>query len=214
MMVGLLAFHHFLALVLLLRSFNRYLNGAMRKELDTLLTAFGFLLVVISPFLFGWKVGLFATCMSYVYAKLAKPLARSIIWKRRGRRSPYGFYDQGRVWALPGSVDQMLRRAQQTRDMIARVGRDRKILRVLDEYDKTAEDLEEIYRCLLRNCVGVELAREMIRSPDDLRLILELRNQGLGEARGTEFVFDMKFTLTLLKWPRPKLQAKLPCKNG
>jgi hypothetical protein len=171
-----LAILHFgLVVTAFLVVLNGYLRGAKKAQIDATLSILWLILLGIAFVSFGWKVGALALVLSFIYALIARPIAasvaRRILGYRTASESPGSF-------ATALSVEGVLRGSEETERRLAQIARKRGIAEVLDENGLTAEGLKDHFDFLMRIGLG-ELAWEIVSSPKDLKLLLQLRQQEL-----------------------------------
>ena len=79
MSTGLVILHILLAGVALLIMMNGYARGAWKDQIDAVLSVLWILLLVLAFWLFGWRAGLAAFGLSFVYAWFPKFVARAVV---------------------------------------------------------------------------------------------------------------------------------------
>lgn len=177
MRLQLVVLHMGLVVVAFLVILNGFLRGARKTQIDALLSLLWIAILVYSFFAYGWEVTALAVVMSFVYAWLSRPFARSITSRLLGYRTTLEFGGP-RSPRIPSSVDELVRHADDTERRLAEIGKSKKILDVLHKKGRSVRDLKEIYYDLLATGLG-DLTWEAVSNPADLELFLDLRDQGI-----------------------------------
>lgn len=173
---SLIGLHIGLVSIVFLVVLNGYLRGAKKVQIDATLSVLWLILLGIGFVSYGWKVGLTALVLSFIYALISKPIAASTARRVLGYRTTFG--SSGLSSPTDLSVEAILGRHEETDRRITQIAQKSGIAKILNENVMTAEDLKEQFHFLMRIGLG-DLAWEVISTPKDLKLLLDLRRQQL-----------------------------------
>jgi hypothetical protein len=174
MSIGLIIFHGALAATAFLAVLNGYLRGAAKAKIDGLLSVAWIGLLAAAFVFFGWRQGLLALVLSFAYAMAANPLAKAVARRMLGYRTTLGTTE----CEIDYSVDGLLRRSDETDRRLTRIASRPGIAEVLAVNELQADDLKEQLGFLMSSGLG-DLSWEIVSTPSDLQLLLDLRGQGL-----------------------------------
>ena len=172
---ALTVLHFGLVVTAFLVVLNGYLRGAKKAQIDATLGILWLIFLVIAFVAFGWKVGVFALILSFIYAFITRPIAGSVARRILGYRTAL---ESSGSFTTDLSVEALRRSNDETERRLTQIAHKRGISRVLDENGVAVEDLKDHFDFLMRIGLG-ELAWEIVSSPKDLKLLLQLRQQGL-----------------------------------
>jgi hypothetical protein len=187
MSTGLILLHISLAVVAFLVVLNGYLRGSKREEIDTVLSLAWIALLIAAFVLFGWKAGLLAIPLSFVYSWSGRPLAAMMARRLLGYRTSMEFSDMPRgstAELLQGNIsgEEWIKRASDEREdqeeRFSEIAQRKHIASLLRERQMTVDDLRESYWFLMRIGLG-DQAWDIISKRSHLELLLELQEQGL-----------------------------------
>lgn len=189
MSVGLILFHLCFLFVVFLIMLNGYLRGALKQYIDAALGLIIIILLIICGFVFGLKAALVAVPLCFIYGAVTKPLAQRLSYRILGRRTGFESGHEGNTWNdfISGKVsseryEQYMEKAERrNKKRFDSIRRNQKIKKVLIENGKTAEDIEDYYRDLIKIGLGKALSWEIISKPDDLSLLIQMKKKGCSE---------------------------------
>lgn len=157
---------------------NGFLRYDWRYRADSLLSLVWLGLLVWAFWGYGLRMGLVALLASFALASLSKPLAGKVSRRLLGYRTGFYIFDTREEGM---TSQQKARQKAKQNQMLEVYGRNPKIQKVLKEYGKTPVILQEQVDYMISIGVEEPLAWEIIGNPRDLRALLEMQNQGLGD---------------------------------
>ena len=167
-----------LIIVIFLVMLNGFLRYDWRYRADSLLSLVWLGLLVWAFWGYGLRMGLVALLASFALASLSKPLAGKVSRRLLGYRTGFYIFDTREEGM---TSQQKARQKAKQNQMLEVYGRNPKIQKVLKEYGKTPVILQEQVDYMISIGVEEPLAWEIIGNPRDLRALLEMQNQGLGD---------------------------------
>jgi hypothetical protein len=183
---GLIALHVALLVIGSLITLNFYLRGALKAQVTAVLALLLIGTIGAIWVLYGWKAGVLALPLAYLYVGVTTPIAKftahRLLGYRTSAESGTEFSDLHALEAGKLSLDKYFERAQ--RQMGSEEAHLRRLMarptvqKVLSDTGNTEADVRELVRLLSLTAAGTELTLSAIANPESLRELLALRREG------------------------------------
>lgn len=174
MSIWLTIMHAALAGTAFLAVLNGYLRGAAKAKIDGFLSLVWVSLLAAVVLFFGWRHAVIALGLSLVYAMAANPLAKILARKMLGYRTTIASAEN----EIDYSVEGLLRRSDVTDKRLKSIASKSGVAKVLTANDLQVGDFKEQYWFLMSSALG-DLAWEIVSTPSDLQMLLDMRREGL-----------------------------------
>lgn len=187
MSTGIVLLHLALAVVTFLLMLNGYLRGAAKARTDGALSVAWMGLLVLGTFVFGWRQGLIALVLSFLYSRVSVPVARVVAHRLLGYRTTL----QSDEAPLNFSVESLLKSNEANNQRLRKVAAGRHIARVLQSRGLGPDDLKEQFWFLMSSGLG-DLSWEIVSDPDDLIQLLDMRDRASKPIEIAAHFMDMR----------------------
>lgn len=184
--MSLFVLHVILASAALLTTLNGYLRGAAKHKIDAVASFLLMAALVAIWWTKGWKAGLIAIPLAFVYAALARPFARAIAYRLMGYRMSMELArEHSSLESLVAgklSLESYLKVAERRQEKdTARLNRllgRPEIQRTLQISGKTRDHVCELIRLLSLTGAGTELIWDAVSDPKELAELLRMKENG------------------------------------
>lgn len=173
MSAGVVFLHLALVVVTFLVMLNGYLRGAAKAKTDGALSVAWVGLLILATFVFGWRQGLIALVLSFLYSRAWVPIASAVSHRLLGYRTTL----QSDEAPVNVSVESLLKSNEADNQRLRKVAAGRHIARVLQSRGLGPEDLKEQFWFLMSSGLG-DLSWEIVSDSEELTQLLDMRDRG------------------------------------
>ncbi len=164
---------------------NLHLRGRMTQMLEAILMIAMLGLFVLTFFLFHWIFGILYIVLTFAFTNLIVPVAsrcaHRLVGYRTGVGEPEDHAAFNRLMSGKTSGWDYFKAAKKEREQLhnrlSRLAASDDIARVLDANDLSVDDYFDLYKHL-GLCGLSDLAWNIVRDPDELALLIEMKRDG------------------------------------
>ena len=168
MSLGLLLLEVFVFILVFLITLNEHFLGAAKEKIRTALFLLNIISVVVVFVAYGWIAGIITIPLLLVFAIVSTPLAKFVAFKVLGFRATDAMLS--RRILFNDFLEQSENKREKDKACSVNVLASQDIKNILSEYGETQEELEKW---------ADVLSWEVVSSPKKLRMLLELKKQGV-----------------------------------